>query len=223
MTQLYKTPGVNYIVVEGIDAAGKDTAVAYIEGLFKEVGKHVIVINHGYGCELGKQIIRDIKQGDGDPDEEINKLFMLWMERLQFVKDTIQGLIATGHIPGDIIVIFNRFTDSTYLYQCVMKHGSVRLFKNLEKILNQWFTPDLTVLLTCSQRVQINRLQSRALAGEGTDRSESRCIASHNTMTNAYMARFYERDQGVVINTDGDVRVTKRKILDTLQKYFGYM
>lgn len=222
MTQLYKTPGVKYIVVEGIDAAGKDTAVAYIEGLFKELNKQVIVINHGYGSALGREIIAGIKRGDVEPDEEINKLFMLWLDRLQYVQQQIEILLGS-HPAEDIVVVFNRFTDSTYLYQCIMKHGSVSLFKNLENFLKQYFTPDLTILLTCSQRTQIERLKGRELAGEGTDVSESKCITNHNAMTNAYLSRFYERNEGAVIQTDGDLHLTKTKILSALQKYFSYM
>ena len=213
----FNVDGVKYVVVEGIDAAGKDTIVDYIRDTVIKYGKQPIVVNHGYSTEEGKLIIEGIKKGNGDPNTEIKSLFKLWNHIALNIACDINDLIKEGIDPNNIVVILNRFTMSTYVYQCIMKRGSISYFNELNDAFKAKFNIDFTILLKCSQRVQLQRLKAREAMGLIPDVSERNCNVNHNKMLNSYMSRFYAiNDSGVIIDTDYTLTIVKSNVLQAL-------
>ncbi len=170
-----------FITLEGIDGAGKSSHLDFIAGRVRAAGHEVVTTREPGGNPLAERL-RDIVLNEKmHGDTETLLMFAARRENLAMV---IEPALQRG-----AWVISDRFTDSSFAYQC----GGRGLPQDRMRVIEQWvhghLQPDLTFLFDAPIAVARERLD------KGTpdpDKFEREQQAFFTRVRDAYLARAAE-------------------------------
>ncbi len=108
------------------------------------------------------------------------ELFLYEADRAQHVEQIIRPALAKG-----AIVLCDRYTDSTLVYQGYGRGLDRKAIQILNDIATDGFRPDLTILLDVPTKLGLARAHS---AKKGHDRLEKAGIAFHRRVRRGYLA-----------------------------------
>lgn len=152
-----------FIAIEGIHGCGKTTTVKHLTRLLDKDGYSVMATREIGGSLFGRRIREFVDDMDDEEDAEASLLLIL-AARAKHVRQVIRPNLAR-----DKIVITDRFTPSTYIYQyyCVErlspKEGLLDTVKCLNDFATDELSPHLTIVLDAPANVALSR-KSRAQA-----------------------------------------------------------
>lgn len=152
-------PGI-FITIEGIEGAGKSTAVAGVGEWFRARGRLVDCSREPGGTPIA-EAIRELLL---TPAEEAlvppSELMLMFAARAQHVAVRIKPGLAAGKV-----VISDRFTDSSRAYQGGGRGMDHSLIDTLANAAEQGVSPDLTLLLDLPVAIGMERAAVRRGAG----------------------------------------------------------
>ena len=149
-----------FVSFEGIDGSGKSTQIQYLAKYLETLGFDVIITREPGGSVGGEQIRKLLLQGEVDRWSPETELLLFTAAR----RDHLERIILPALDDGKI-VICDRFTDSTRLYQG-MRGPNLR---NLVELLNEKVIicdPDLTIIIDINPETALNRAKSRKTVEE---------------------------------------------------------
>lgn len=167
-----------FITFEGIEGCGKTTQAKLLAVYLSQKGESVSITREpGWGA-LGKLIRRMILEEQNLDLHPLAELCLFCADRAQHVKDYIKPKLDAGEI-----VICDRYTDSTIVYQGYGRKLELNFVRRLatESAIN--IKPDLTILLNIPVRLALSRLESR---GKNT-KIDDEPIDFHESIRNGYM------------------------------------
>ncbi len=139
-----------FITLEGIDGAGKSSHLAFIADQISARKIEVIRTREPGGTPLG-EALRGIVLNE--PMHAETEALLVFASRREHLAKIIEPALARG-----AWVISDRFTDSTYAYQC----GGRGLPESRAAILEDWvhrhLQPDLTILFDAPLAIARERL-----------------------------------------------------------------
>lgn len=176
-----------FIVFEGIDGAGKSTAIESAKAFLNQKDIHSIVTREPGGTLVGEEIRRQMLHGELEylPEAEV---LLMFASRVHHLEEVIYPALQKG-----IWVLCDRFTDSTYAYQGGGGQVGSSSISRIEKIVQGAFEPDLVLYLDISVTEGLKR-------ATGTDYFERN------------LQEFYERVRKVYLNRA--VKSRLHKIID---------
>ncbi|VFP88358.1 dTMP kinase [Candidatus Erwinia haradaeae] len=187
-----------FIVIEGLEGAGKSTACRkIITTLYQHGIKNVIYTREPGGTPIAEQL-RTLIQQKRISKEKITdsaELLMLYAARIQLVENVIKPALANGSW-----VIGDRHDLSSHAYQGGgrrIKHNFIHYLK--KEILGD-FSPDLTLYLDITPEISLQRTRNRGFL----DRIELENLSFFTRTRNRYLKLALE-----------DKRI---KIIDATQK-----
>ena len=140
-----------FIVIEGIDGCGKTTQIDEISkwlpssGLMKKNSKLIKTREPG-GSLLGKKLRNLILDNNqNNQPSPLAELLLYSADRAEHISK-----IITPALNNENWVISDRFSDSTLAYQGYGRNIDIEIIKNIESIVCQGETPDLTIFLEIS-------------------------------------------------------------------------
>ena len=144
-----------FISFEGIDGSGKSTQIHKLAE-FLEVLDFDIVITREPGGSVGGEEIRNLLlQGNVDRWSAETEILLFTAARRDHLERVILPALEKGKI-----VICDRFTDSTRVYQGMRGPNLRNLVDTLnEKVIN--FDPDLTIVIDINPEISLKRAKSR--------------------------------------------------------------
>ena len=149
-----------FISFEGIDGSGKSTQIQKLAGFLKSVGFEVIVTREPGGSVGGEEIRKLLLQGEVDRWSAEAEILLFTAARRDHLERIILPAIDDGKI-----VICDRFTDSTRMYQGMRGPNLRNLVDTLnEKVIN--LDPDLTILIDINPEIGLKRAKSRKTVEE---------------------------------------------------------
>jgi dTMP kinase len=156
---IHQKPPGHFITVEGVDGSGKTT---FIEALSQRLTSlncdHIKTLEPG-GCPFSLEIRETLfNYEDSHPDTQLMAMFTARHEHVQQV--ILPALIKQK------LVLCDRFTDSTYVYQVYGLDASYQLFFDLEETIEQLVPIDLTFYLELDYEQLLERLQQRSALTE---------------------------------------------------------
>lgn len=125
-----------FIVIEGIDGAGKTTQVNLLKDALAHAGYEVVISKEPTDSEYGRLIRNSAKLGRHSPEEELD-LFL--KDRAQHVETLIKPAVAAGKI-----VILDRYFYSTLAYQGSRAGNIAELRAEMER---RFPIPDIVIIL----------------------------------------------------------------------------
>lgn len=185
-----------FISVEGVDGAGKSTALSWLCARLA-VSRAVVQTREPGGTPLGESLRGLLLSESMDLETETLLMFAARREHLAQV-------IVPALGRGDVVVS-DRFTDATFAYQGGGRGLSFERIEALERWVQGAVRPDLTLLFDVPLAVARERLEARAVVtGEGLDRFESESWGFFERTRAAYLARA-RADVGRVVVIDSTV------------------
>jgi dTMP kinase len=173
-----------FITFEGMDGCGKTTQLRLLAGWLRDQGKTVVETVEPGGTEIGRQIRRILLDPANAAIHARTELLLYFASRAQNVEQVIRPALADGHI-----VLCDRFTDSTLVYQGCGRGLDSDLVLELDRVACRGLKPDSTILIEIDLETSLARARHR---NERADSSESRIdeesAAFHERVRRGYRA-----------------------------------
>jgi dTMP kinase len=147
-----------FLSIEGIDGSGKTTLINNLRDYYQSLGKAVFVTREPGGTPVSEDIRSIIlKNYDTTTLSPMSELMLFLASRYQNYIEMIEPLVNQG-----IIVIADRYHDSTIAYQGAGRELGVDLVIEAIKLFFNGKYPDHTLYLhidvdTCLQRIKQSR------------------------------------------------------------------
>ena len=173
-----KNKGI-FITFEGGEGVGKTTQIARLAHVFEKNGRRVVLTREPGGSQTANRIrslLLDTKMKGLVP---LAELFLYEASRAQHMADVVQPELDSGSV-----VICDRFTDSSVVYQGVARGLDGRLVAQLNKLATNNLVPDITILLDLDPRIGLARIGARGVL----DRLEKEHFTFHLAVRNGFLA-----------------------------------
>lgn len=201
-----------FITFEGGEGSGKTTQINFLSKYLKSKSFKVLVTREPGGSE-GAEIIRKllVTGNPGRWDVETEALLMYAARRDNFIR-----LIKPSLNDGKI-VISDRFSDSTRVYQGLV--GGISKFKinSLHSFCLEELEPDLTFLLDINYQDGLSRANLRI---SNENRFESKGDEFHKSVRKAYLKIASENPKRIhVIDASKSKNQIKLNIFKIIDEY----
>jgi dTMP kinase len=193
-----------FIVIEGLEGAGKSTAVAIITRAIKAAG-HTVVNTREPGGTAMAEAIRDVVKHDWQ-DEKITveaELLLMYAARAQLVQNIILPNLKKGHW-----VLGDRHDMSSQAYQGGGRQIDQNMIESLRVITLQEFRPDFTLYMDVEPKEGLKRAKGR---GE-LDRIEQEDVSFFERTRERYLLLAQQDHNCVVINTMQSIQAVHKDI-----------
>ena len=149
-----------FISFEGIDGSGKSTQIKKLARFLESLDFDVIITREPGGSVGGEEIRNLLLQGQVDRWSAETEILLFTAARRDHLERIILPAIDDGKI-----VLCDRFTDSTRMYQGMRGPNLRNLVDMLnEKVINR--DPDLTIIIDIDPEISLKRAKSRKTAEE---------------------------------------------------------
>lgn len=200
-----------FIVIEGLEGAGKTTAKEAIIEVLKRLDIHDILLTREPGGTPLAEKLRDLIKSE--TEEMITpkaELLMLYAARIQLVENVIQPALKAGKW-----VIGDRHDLSSQAYQGGGRQLDSRLLASLKEQILGDFKPDLTLYLDISPEVGLARARGR---GE-LDRIEKQNMAFFDRTRAHYLALVKQDPNAVVIKAEQPLAQVTQEIQHAVERF----
>lgn len=200
-----------FIVIEGLEGAGKTTARdAIVEVLAREGIDDVVFTREPGGTPLAEKLRHLIKYETEEPVTDKAELLMLYAARIQLVENVIKPALATGKW-----VVADRHDLSSQAYQGGGRQIDAQLLQSLKQTVLGDFSPDLTLYLDLDPEIGLARARGR---GE-LDRIEQQEIAFFQRTRDRYLALVKDDPKAVIINAEQSIEQVRADIQSAVQNF----
>ena len=147
-----------FLVIEGLEGAGKSTAVSTVINWLAEQGiTDVITTREPGGTKLAEKMRAIVKDVDTEePLTESAELMLMYAARAQLVENVIKPALAKGQW-----VVGDRHDLSSIAYQGGGRGFDIGVLNTLRQVAIGDFKPDMTLLLDIDPAVGLERAKVR--------------------------------------------------------------
>lgn len=158
-----------FIVIEGLEGAGKSTAVSYVLDWLRSHGvAQLETTREPGGTPLAEKMRSIVKEVHDEPLTIQAELLLMYAARVQLVENRIKPALAKG-----AWVVGDRHDLSSQAYQGGGRGIAPELIQQIKQAVLGYFAPDLTLYLDIDPAVGLQRARER---GE-LDRIEQEALA----------------------------------------------
>ncbi|MES2344745.1 MAG: dTMP kinase [Chlamydiota bacterium] len=166
-----------FITFEGGDGAGKTTLIERVYQALKARGENVMK-TRAPGSTAAGSVIRELLLHHEEPLCSQAELLLYLADRAEHVSKIIKPALEQN-----IIVLCDRFNDSTVAYQGAGRGLDPHFVCNLAHFATQNLEPDLTLYLDLDPEVGLDRVKK---AGMSKDKIESEKLEFHQKIRAAF-------------------------------------
>lgn len=145
-----------FITIEGIEGAGKSTAMHVIEKLLQQKGVDFLLTREPGGTDIAEDIRQIFLKKHAEVMTPETELLLLFAARAQHLNQVVLPHLAQGKW-----VICDRFTDASYAYQGGGRGVDISYIEALETWIQGEFRPDAVLLLDAPVSVCLERTKQR--------------------------------------------------------------
>lgn len=207
-----------FLTFEGIDGSGKTTQMHMLAARLREAGHEVLETYEPGGTPIGTQVRRILLDAANQELCATSELLLYFACRAQNIEQWILPALREGHI-----VLSDRFTDSTLVYQGVGRRLGRDVVLALDGIACHGLKPDLTLLIDIDLQTSLARAQARnrSLQEEDEEFAETRMddqeIDFHDRVRQAYAElAAAEPRRFAVIDGRRDVETVAKDVWETV-------
>jgi dTMP kinase len=200
-----------FIVIEGLEGAGKSTAVNIITQAIESFGHKVINTREPGGTAMA-EAIRDVVKHDW-PDEKVTveaELLLMYASRAQLVQNVILPNLQQGNW-----VLGDRHDMSSQAYQGGGRQIDQHMIESLRDITLKGFRPEFTLYLDVEPKEGLKRAKGR---GE-LDRIEQEDLSFFERTRQRYLELAQQDKNCVLVNTMQDIQAVHIDIKHAIQQF----
>ncbi|MFH4570934.1 dTMP kinase [Vibrio diabolicus] len=204
----------NFIVVEGLEGAGKSTAIKTVLDTLKAAGiENIVNTREPGGTPLAEKMRALVKEEhEGEELKDMTELLLLYAARVQLVENVIKPALANGQW-----VVGDRHDMSSQAYQGGGRQIDASLMKNLRDTTLGDFKPAFTLYMDIDPRVGLERARGR---GE-LDRIEKMDISFFERTRERYLEIAHAEPSIIIINAEQAIEDVSRDIRDALNEWLA--
>ncbi len=205
-----------FITFEGIDGCGKTTQLRMLGERLRHVGREVVETVEPGGTEIGRQIrsiLLDSRNAGMKPTAE---LLLYFASRAQNVEEVIRPALAASRV-----VLCDRFTDSTVVYQGCGRGLGAEAILTLDRIACAGLKPDRTILIDIDLETSLARAHRRnALRDASETRMDDESTEFHGRVRDAYhkLAEL-ERERFSIVDGRAKIGAVADRVWEALEPY----
>ncbi|MDK9736633.1 dTMP kinase [Vibrio sp. D404a] len=198
-----------FITVEGLEGAGKSTAINAILATLKASGVAEVVNTREPGGTVLAEKMRALvkEEHEGEQLQDMTELLLMYAARVQLVENVIKPALAEGKW-----VLGDRHDMSSQAYQGGGRQIARNTMTSLKETTLGDFKPDLTLYLDLDPRVGLERARGR---GE-LDRIEKMDISFFDRTRERYLEIAAQDDSVLVINAEQEIEQVAADIKQAL-------
>jgi len=196
-----------FIVLEGIEGAGKTTQLPLLRDYLTSLGLHVITTLEPGGTAVGRHIREVILDPRHKDMTSVAELLLYHAARAQHVEELVRPTLKSGSW-----VLCDRFSDSTLAYQGYGRGLDRNLLERLDGISTGGLVPDLVLILDLDVETGLNRNSD---AGK-RDRMELESIEFHKKVREGFHQIVKEKPHAVLVSAEGtpeDIHARVREVV----------
>lgn len=203
-----------FIVIEGLEGAGKSTAIATVEAVLKQHGiSEICKTREPGGTVLAEKMRALVKQEHaGEELQDISELMLMYAARVQLVETVIKPALAAGSW-----VIGDRHDMSSQAYQGGGRQLDAEVMQSLKQIALGEFKPDLTLYMDIDPKQGLERARGR---GE-LDRIEKMDISFFQRTQERYRQLAAEDDSVITIDAGQTIEQVSEAITCALENWLA--
>lgn len=173
-----------FISFEGLDGSGKTTQMRRLAKRLRARGHVVLETVEPGGTEIGGKIRQVLLDAANQELSPIAELLLYFASRAQNVDERIGPALRRGEI-----VLADRFTDSTLVYQGCGRGLGAETVLALDRVACRGLKPDLTLLVDIDVETSLARARARnAAQPAGETRMDEQSLEFHRKVYEAYQA-----------------------------------
>jgi len=187
-----------FITFEGMDGSGKTTQMRLLAARLRGMGRIVLETAEPGGTPIGGKIRRILLDAANQELSPTAELLLYFASRAQNVDQWILPALGRGEV-----VIADRFTDSSLVYQGCGRNLGADNVMALDRIACRGLQPDLTLLVDIDAETSLARAHARNTAEPSCEtRMDEQSLEFHRKVYAAYHA-LAEREPQRVKLVDG--------------------
>jgi dTMP kinase len=173
-----------FLSFEGTDGSGKTTQIRRLAARLTAEGYDVVETAEPGGTDIGKQIRRILLDPANANLDPVAELLLYFASRAQNVAECIRPALEEGRI-----VIADRYTDSTLVYQGWGRGLGEDVVRTLHTIACRGVEPALTIYLDVDLETSLQRARTRneGPMASGETRMDEQSIEFHRRVRDGYL------------------------------------
>jgi dTMP kinase len=197
-----------------MDGCGKTTQLRLLAQSLRERGRPVVETVEPGGTEIGRQIRRILLDPANAAIQPRTELLLYFASRAQNVDEVIRPALEVGSV-----VLCDRFTDSTLVYQGYGRGIDSGVVLDLDRIACQGLRPNTTILIDIDLETSLSRAKRRnERYGQAESRIDDESSGFHDDVRRGYLAlAAAEPARFIVIDGRAGIGDVARKIREALQ------
>lgn len=201
----------HFIVIEGLEGAGKSTAINTIKHYLESLNIELMTTREPGGTRVGEVARQLIKESvPSEPLDPRAELLLFYAARVQLVERVIRPALDKG-----CWVLADRFELSTLAYQGGGRKLDQAMIAHLSALCVKGLKPDLTVFLDITPEQGLQRAKKRG----AIDRIEQESLTFFNQVYDSYHQYIATMDNVVIIDASKPLRTVRELIRSTLEHY----
>ncbi len=207
-------PQGHFLTFEGMDGCGKTTQLRLLTQHLREHGRHVVETVEPGGTEIGRQIRRILLDPANTAIQPRTELLLYFASRAQNVDEVIRPALNAGSV-----VLCDRFTDSTLVYQGCGRGLDSSVVLDLDRIACRGLRPATTILIDIDLETSLGRAKRRnERYGQSESRIDDESAAFHENVRKGYLAlAAAEPGRFIVIDGRTGIGEVARQIREKVQ------
>ncbi len=205
-----------FVVLEGVDGAGKGVQSQLLLKAMQDAGLDVILTREPGGSPGAEEIRRLIVEGEVNRWDDMTELLLIYAARRSHLVETIWPALKRG-----TWVISDRFADSSRAFQGVAGKLGLDLVERVHQEVLGDFCPDLTIILDLDPGISLVRAGAR---GGKEDRFEQKGLEYQSLVREGFrqLAKMTP-DSRKLINASGSIDEVSRQIINAFNSHFDSM
>jgi dTMP kinase len=197
-----------------MDGCGKTTQLRLLAQYLREHGREVVETVEPGGTEIGRQIRRILLDPTNAAIQPRTELLLYFASRAQNVDEVIRPALDAGSV-----VLCDRFTDSTLVYQGCGRGLDSGVVLDLDRIACRGLRPAVTVLIDIDLETSLSRAKRRnERYGQSESRIDEESAAFHENVRKGYLAlAAAEPERFIVIDGRAGIGDVARQLREALQ------
>lgn len=172
-----------FITFEGPEGSGKSTQLRRLAASLRRAGRTVLETAEPGGTAIGMQIRRVLLDAKNHELRPTTELLLMFAARAQNVDELILPALSRGEI-----VLCDRFTDSSLVYQGVARGLGAEVVYEVDRIACRGLVPDLTIVVDVATEVGLERARARNRNTQDVEtRLDEQAVDFHRKVRDAYL------------------------------------